>query len=294
MKRKSILQGSSICATIVLVILTSGCLGPKVRNYSGDNLQKSEVAVVKGFYYFTPFAYISIDIYRVDDSRPEATNVVVLPGWHELGIRSWSISFLPFGMNAPPECARVALNFEAGHEYKILIRGVAKENVEIKDVTTGVTILSKPWEACEQTGQVYFSACIHPLSQGHNTWSTDEVNTIREVIATAAQRHALEQKKTKERGYIAWYTLPRKFFDSSGKEFELKAHYTNPPVPRVPCGWTLNTKNQTGTIFVGLTYLSGGQIITYLEREEVESVWKEVYEPLQNKFGERVTPLRIP
>lgn len=295
MKRESITQGFPICAALIFVVLASGCLGPKMRNYSGDNLQKPEVAVIKGFYYFTPFAYLSIDIYSVDDSFPEATNVEVLPGRHELEIRSWSISFLPFGMNAPPECARVAFNLEAGHEYKILIRGLAKKYVEIKDVTTGATILSQPWGACTAIqARVYFSACIQPLSERHGTWSTDEVNTIREVIAIAAQRHGLEQKKTKERGYIAWYSLPRKFFDLSGKGFDLKAHYTNPPVPGISCGYTLNTKDQTGSIFVDLMYLSGGPIITYLEREEAESVWKEMYELLQNNFGERVTPIMIP
>jgi len=146
MKRKSI-KVFSICAALIFVLLTSGCVGPAVRTYSGDKLQKSEVAVIKGWNYFAVFGYDCIDIYRIDGSSLKARNVEVLPGWHELEIRWYNFNFVePLGL--PPRYAEVKLNFEAGHEYKImaLFKGILQEGVKIIDVTTGAIILSQPWQ----------------------------------------------------------------------------------------------------------------------------------------------------
>jgi len=68
MKRDPIVQRFLACvAFLIFAVLTSGCAGPTVRTYSGDKLQKSEVAVIKGWYYFGPLYYSSIDIYKIDD-----------------------------------------------------------------------------------------------------------------------------------------------------------------------------------------------------------------------------------
>ena len=147
MKRKSIIQVFSICVALIFVLLIFGCVGPKVRTYSEDKLQKSEVAFIKGWYYFAVFGYDCIDIYSIDGSSLKATDVEVLPGWHELEIRWYSFSFVaPLGL--PARYAEVKLNFEAGHEYKIMARfkGILQEGVKIIDVTTGAIILSQPWQ----------------------------------------------------------------------------------------------------------------------------------------------------
>ena len=146
MKRKSI-KLFSICAALIFVLLTSGCVGPTVRTYRGDKLQKSEVAVIKGWYYFTAFGYDCISIYRIDGSSPKVRNVEVLPGWHELEIMWYSFSFVvPLGL--PARYAEVKLNCEAGHEYIIMaqFKGIVPEGVKIIDVTTGAIILSQPWQ----------------------------------------------------------------------------------------------------------------------------------------------------
>jgi len=119
-KRESIIQGFLICATLIFLVLTSGCvsIGTTVRTYSGDKLQKSEVAVIKGWWLFVLLGYEGLDIYSIDDAILKATKVEVLPGRHELVIRNYSFSFVaPIG--APPEFVQMAFNFEAGHEYKI-------------------------------------------------------------------------------------------------------------------------------------------------------------------------------
>lgn len=52
MKREPIIQGLSIIMALILVVISSGCVGPTVRTYVGDKLPKSEVAVIKGWYAF--------------------------------------------------------------------------------------------------------------------------------------------------------------------------------------------------------------------------------------------------
>jgi len=144
MKRESIIQGFPICvALLIFVVLTSGCVGPTVRTYSGDKLQQSEVAVIKGRYYFTLLNYDHVEIYKFDGSIVEATEVEVLPGWHELVILNYVINL--FG--SPPECVRAAFNFEAGHEYKIKWQFLSPL-VKIIDVNTGVTIFSDAFWEC--------------------------------------------------------------------------------------------------------------------------------------------------
>ncbi len=155
MKRKSIIQGFSICVALIFVILTSGCVvGPRVRTYSGDKLQKSEVAVIKGGYLTPLIWYECVDIYEIDGMHPKATNVEVLPGWHELVIRNYVISLSPLG--PAPGCqnvVRAAFNFEARHEYKIkklFNRLLVEEGVKIIDVTTGAIVFSGYWAPCPQ------------------------------------------------------------------------------------------------------------------------------------------------
>ncbi len=150
MKREFIIQGFLICAAFLIsVVLTSGCVGPRVRTYSGDTLEKSEVAVIKGRYYYALLYYDCINIYSVDDSYQGATKVEVLYGRHELVIEHYVINLFGY----PPECVRVAFNFEAGHEYKIkklFNRLLIEEGIKIIDVTTGAIILTQPWSQCPQ------------------------------------------------------------------------------------------------------------------------------------------------
>ena len=112
-----------------------------MKSYTGDKLQKSEVAVIKGWWDFTPFGYSGIDIYSIDSNYLKATKVDVLPGWHELVIRDYDFSFLPWGLTQPTRYADVAFNFEAGHEYKIKFKGTFTPGFKIMDVTTGSMIL---------------------------------------------------------------------------------------------------------------------------------------------------------
>ena len=144
MKRETIIQWLSICAVfLILVVLASGCVGPRVRTYSGDKLTKSEVAVIKGRYYFALLFYDCVDIYSIDGKYPKATKVEVLPGWHELVILHYVINLGGY----PPERVRAAFNFEAGHEYKIKWPFLSPL-VKIIDVNTGVTIFSDAFWQC--------------------------------------------------------------------------------------------------------------------------------------------------
>jgi len=143
---------------ILLYAMLSGCVvGPKVMTYSGDKLQKLEVAVIKGWCFYALLGYECIDIYKIDGSSLNATNVEVLPGMHELEIRWYSVSFVsPVGGHA--RTARVDFNFEAGHEYEIKARfeGITRKGADIIDVTTGAIILSlwywsrEEWEQIER------------------------------------------------------------------------------------------------------------------------------------------------
>ena len=141
MKRQSIIRGFPICmALLIFVVLTSGCFSvtPKVRTYSGDKLQKSEVAVIKGKYYHVPlFFFENIDIYRFDGSKVETTEVEALPGWHELVVMRYSIRLFA----DVPESCMASSNFEASHEYKIKWP-FWRDRARIVDVNTGVTIFS--------------------------------------------------------------------------------------------------------------------------------------------------------
>jgi len=147
MKRKSIIQVFSIYAALIFVLLTSGCVGPTVMTYSGDKLQKSEFAVIKGGYDFYLLGGNRNYIWRIDDSYTEDTKVEVLPGRHELVIKHF-IYYLLGGSSS--DCIRGAFNFEAGHEYKIkyLYKGIFREGVKIIDVTTGAMIFSQSWSEC--------------------------------------------------------------------------------------------------------------------------------------------------
>ena len=146
MKRESIIQGFSTCvALLIFFVFASGCIsvGPAVRTYSGDKLQKSEVAVIKGWWTFYLIGYQGVDIYSIDGTVLRATKVEVLPGWHELDIRYYFFSMIAL-VGAPFDYAQVGFNFEAGHEYRIKTHFKANaEYIDIVDVTTGANILTE-------------------------------------------------------------------------------------------------------------------------------------------------------
>ncbi len=256
----------SIFAAFILAILTSGCVGAKVRTYSGAELQRSEVAVIKGKWYLTPLYYQSFEIYAVDDKKTSSTQVEVLPGWHELEIINYTFSFIAIAPGGPCPCIRVAFNCEAGHEYKIKA-ALISDLIEITDVNTGVTIFSKRWPSdefhewvnCPYKNSFDCSARIELAG-------SDEVNTIRGAIATSAQSHGLKQEELPE-GYIAHY---------SGKHIDLKAYYNIPP------SWIPNTKSQTSTIVVRFEFADA--TATYPERKKTGSLFAEIYEQLQKKI----------
>jgi hypothetical protein len=147
MKRKSIIRGFLIYLALIFVVLASGCvsIGPTTKSYSGDRLQKSEVAVIKGWSFYRLFGYDGIDIYSIDGNYLEATKVEVLPGWHELIIWNYDSCFLPWVSCDGPSYARVAFNFEAGHEYEIKGPGTDTSSFKIVDATTGAIIHTLPW-----------------------------------------------------------------------------------------------------------------------------------------------------
>ena len=147
MKREFIIQGFPICVALIFFVLTSGCVSitPK-KSYSGDKLPKSEVAVMKGRYYYALLYFDVVEIYKIDGKCMRSTKVEVLPGWHELVILNYVINL--FGL--PPDCVRAAFNFEAGHKYRIKTPLVFQRGdlVTIIDVNTGVTIFSGAWGGC--------------------------------------------------------------------------------------------------------------------------------------------------
>lgn len=153
MKRKSIIQVFSICAALIFVLLTSGCVGPTVRVYEedklpeGDKLPTSEFAVIKGGYDFYLLGGHRIYIWRIGYTPTEATEVEVSPGRHKLFIKHFTYYLLG---GSSSRCVLDVFNFEAGHEYKIkyLYKGIFREGVKIIDVTTGAMIFSQPWSEC--------------------------------------------------------------------------------------------------------------------------------------------------
>jgi hypothetical protein len=282
MRRKSIIQGISICVALILVILTYGCVGPTIRTYSGDKLQKSEVAVIKGRYYFTPLNYVCVDIQSVDDSILKATKVEVLPGWHELVIKHYIINL--FG--SPPEFAQVTFNFEAGHEYKIKTH--FNHNVDIMDVTTDAIILTEHFSPLTSYPRISFVAGIQPLPENHGRWSREEIDTVIEAIATTAKHHGFKQRKQivvfETSGFENEYTL-------SGKHsvFTLTACYLyDDHGLRKKFRLTSKSPKTKGTIYLMIECISSLRSLTASDRLLVEKIWHEVLDPLRNKFGERM------
>ena len=55
MKRQSIIRGFLISMILISLVLAFGCatIGPTKKSYGGDQLQKLEIAVIKGKAYFT-------------------------------------------------------------------------------------------------------------------------------------------------------------------------------------------------------------------------------------------------
>jgi len=150
MKRESITKGFPICAALIFILLTSGCfVGPRVKAHSGDKLQQSEAAVIKGFCYYALLKYDCVDIYEIDGSILKATTVEVSPGWHALVIRNYNFS-LGALLGFPALYADTGLNFEAGHEYKIKFHFGKLNGIDIIDVTTGAKVVTGYWQ-----GQVF-------------------------------------------------------------------------------------------------------------------------------------------
>ena len=143
MKRKSYMQQFAIWVALIIIVLTSGCvrIGPTVKTYSGDKLQESEVAIIKGWWTFYLIGYQGIDIYSIDGTTLRATKVEVLPGRHELDIRYYFFSMIAL-VGAPFDYARVTFNFEAGHEYRIKTHSNC-EYIDIIDINTGANILTQ-------------------------------------------------------------------------------------------------------------------------------------------------------
>jgi hypothetical protein len=145
MKRQSIIQGFPICVVLLIfVVLTSGCVGPTVTTLSAVKLQNSEVAVIKGRYYFTLLSYDCVEVNSIDYRIERTTNLEFPPGRHELLILH-SANYLLLVNNF--KCAPALLNFEAGHEYKIKLPFLSNR-VRIIDVNTGVTIFSETLRSC--------------------------------------------------------------------------------------------------------------------------------------------------
>ncbi len=294
MKRKSIIQGFSICAALIFVILTSGCaVGPTIRTYSGDKLQKSEVAVIKGWWLFALLGYGGFDIYSIDDTVLEATKVEASPGRHELVIRSYSFSFVaPVG--APPESAQVAFNFEAGHEYKIKYKGIGtpgfkQDGIIIVDVTTGDIILTLHFSPRTSYSSIGFGADIRPPPENHGNWNKEEVDTVVHAIATVAKRHGLKKTWNLQEG-----------FTLSGKGFalSLNAYFESDPfkslIPITESSspfqylglWKIKIRKPKGTIRLRIEL--GSYSLTDSQRLLVKNMWLEVLDPLRNNFGERI------
>ena len=78
MKRKSIIQGISICVALILVILTFGCATTTKRMYAGEALPKDQVSIIEGststqLVYFIIGAWkrdTTVLIREVDDEDP--------------------------------------------------------------------------------------------------------------------------------------------------------------------------------------------------------------------------------
>ena len=147
MKRRSIIRGFLIYLTLIFVVSACGCasIGPATKSYSGDRLEKSGIAVIKGGSVYRLFGYDGIDIYSMDGNYLEAAKVEALPGWHELIIWNHGFCFVPWVSCDGPSYARVAFNFEAGHEYKIEGSGIGTSGFKIVDVGTGATVQTLPW-----------------------------------------------------------------------------------------------------------------------------------------------------
>ncbi len=147
MNRKSIIEGVSVFVAFIPLILISGCVvGPKVSTYTGDTVQKSGVAVIKGGCFFFLLGYECIKIDRIDGNALEATNVEVLPGMHELEIIDYTFSFFGLAPSPLSPRARLDFNFEPGHEYKIQahFEGILRKGADIIDVNTGA-IITQLW-----------------------------------------------------------------------------------------------------------------------------------------------------
>jgi hypothetical protein len=156
MKRKSIIQGFSICAALIFVILTSGCA--TTRMYKGEELSKQEIAVIKGSQKNYFGYYVSVDIYRVDDGeerklssvpilRRLESEVEVMPGFHKVFVMVmvWGADMPPLGWNFT-DSYRLEFTAEAGHKYKIKAVDIKGRNpyLTIVGIQSGAVVAKEP------------------------------------------------------------------------------------------------------------------------------------------------------
>jgi hypothetical protein len=144
--------------------------------------------------------------------------------------------------------------------------------------------------------EIAFEAGIQPLPENQGSWSKGEVDTVIDAIVTAAKNHGLKKKWDPTQGY----TL-------SGKHFLLRldAHFlydknggrhTSPSLLEAQSSspfrhlslTKLNIEKEKGTIRLGIHLISWEPSITDSERLLVERIWREVLDPLHNKFGDRM------
>lgn len=137
MKRKSIIQGISICVVLIFVALTCGCATTAKRMYTGEALPKEQVAIIEGststqlIYFIIGFwkRHTTVLIREVDDKVPSSFihKCEVLPGLHNVVVEVEQTveAGLFFPAAGPSSQARrtVPLQFNtiAGHEYRIKI-----------------------------------------------------------------------------------------------------------------------------------------------------------------------------
>jgi hypothetical protein len=182
MKRFSILfmQGPSICAALIFVILSSGCATTiATKMYPGSALPKEQAAIIEGkdtrerpsLTFFPPYCNSHVRILDVDGQHLSPTQKCeVLPGLHNVVIqveyKGSTGGLIPWDNIEGSKSVSLQFNAEAGHQYRISMRywsigysqylkkpwkagphvlfvDAKSKSFDIIDVTTGATIFSK-------------------------------------------------------------------------------------------------------------------------------------------------------
>jgi len=150
MKRESIIQGFSLCAVLIFVILTSGCATTVTRMYKGEELPKQEIAVIKES--SRSFPKIQVYICSVDEELLESPligllKVQVMPGFHKVVVRTHMTVYHPSGIRLFDQRFLyyniLEFTAEAGHQYKIKTLDLSKGNclsIGLVDIQSGAVI----------------------------------------------------------------------------------------------------------------------------------------------------------